>query len=348
MNPYRLQDFDAWDYSFTSWSDESALTSVSENTTVTAEFEETEYLGHTVTFYNDSYGQLTTTQSVDHGAAATFPSNIDYPTKASDLYYDYEFSSWSYDITHIYAPVDVYPVYEATAIEYTLVFCDYDGSEIDRQTMTYGSSIDMTTENMEKYLATGMTYDDYSYYYSFNGSWVRSTGETLNNDFFTVPEGSTTEVKVYASYSKMLKTYTTNFYITDPYGLGVEGARITILDSTGSLYVAATLTDENEITLSIPYGTYTVIISSETGKYTLSTLLYVTGSADENKTYNYKLEINENYDDGSATSCVCICHGILGDVIWIPILNMLYAVFGTKYMCCDDMYATHGDKILYY
>lgn len=346
ITPYRLQDLDAWDYSFSSWSNSSALEAVTENTTVTAVFTETEYLGHTVTFYNASFGQLTTTQTVDHGEAAIFPSTVTVPDKDSTLYYDYEFSGWSYDIEHIYAPVDVYPVYEAVPIEYTLVLCDYDGTEIDRQTMTLGEAIDMDSASIT---AHEFVRKDDSYIYAFAGAWVRSTGETIDNDYFTVPSDTTgTAIKVYASYSKMLITYTTNFELTDPYGLPAENAKITILDSSGSLYTSATITDDNEITLSIPYGTYTVIISSETGKYTLSTLLYVTGADDEGKTYDYQLEINESYDDGTATSCACICHGILGDVIWIPILNILYSVFGTEYMCCDDMYATHGDKLLYY
>ena len=50
--------------------------------------------------------------------------------------------------------------------------------------------------------------------------------------------------------------------------------------------------------------------------------------------------------DHGGSNCHCICHSFLGG-FWISILNMIYRLFGRKIVCCYDMFATHGDRLIY-
>lgn len=57
------------------------------------------------------------------------------------------------------------------------------------------------------------------------------------------------------------------------------------------------------------------------------------------------MDINEDYLNNQR--CSCIHHNPLFKPIWVRILNILYRLFNIKYVCCDDMYATMGDLLIY-
>lgn len=56
-------------------------------------------------------------------------------------------------------------------------------------------------------------------------------------------------------------------------------------------------------------------------------------------------KVTQEWLDG-LRSCNCICHSILSPLV-IKIYNILYSLFGTKYVCCDDLFIVHGSVLGY-
>ena len=52
------------------------------------------------------------------------------------------------------------------------------------------------------------------------------------------------------------------------------------------------------------------------------------------------------YHEEYKPRCTCACHSFIGG-LWITALNVMHYLFKVKYVCCYDMYATHGDKLAY-
>ena len=84
---------------------------------------------HTVEFV-DYDGTVLSTQTVNDGSAATAPEN---PTREV-----YTFIGWDNDFSKITSDLTVTAIYEINS--YTVKFVDFDGTEIDTQTVSYGSA----------------------------------------------------------------------------------------------------------------------------------------------------------------------------------------------------------------
>ena len=59
------------------------------------------------------------------------------------------------------------------------------------------------------------------------------------------------------------------------------------------------------------------------------------------------LELNGSYSEEHQSRCNCICHNSFFRGICVRVLNLLYRLFGVKYVCCYDMYLTLGDLLAY-
>lgn len=55
--------------------------------------------------------------------------------------------------------------------------------------------------------------------------------------------------------------------------------------------------------------------------------------------------VTQDWLDG-LRGCGCICHSILSPII-IRIYNLLYNIFGIRYVCCDDLFIVHGNVLAY-
>ncbi len=119
-------------YTFSGWDvDFSAVTS---DLTVTAQFTESARK-YTVKFVSN--GTVIDTQQVEYGKSATAPAD---PTRPADAQYTYTFESWDKEFTNIVADTTVTAQYTATLNKYSVVFLNWDGTEIDSQTVEYGES----------------------------------------------------------------------------------------------------------------------------------------------------------------------------------------------------------------
>ncbi len=55
--------------------------------------------------------------------------------------------------------------------------------------------------------------------------------------------------------------------------------------------------------------------------------------------------VTDEWLDG-IKSCSCICHSVLSPLV-VRIYNLLYRIFGYKYVCCDDLFIVHGSILAY-
>lgn len=104
-------DDDAYSYKFIGW--DRSLDNIRSSFFTIAEYEAQPKI-HTVVFKNYDESVLDT-QEVIHGEQAFYGG--EYPTRPSDLHYEYHFKGWSEDLTEILSDLVVYAEYDLDPIE---------------------------------------------------------------------------------------------------------------------------------------------------------------------------------------------------------------------------------------
>lgn len=305
-----------------------------------------------VTFFNRGE-QYTIPELILHGHNAEYP--FVNPTYTDDGYYNYEFTGWSYDISHIYDDhLGVNAEYKITPKKYTLVYYDWDGTKLGEEPITYGAA----AQNVPTVKGRA---EDNTYIYAFLNTWTLQNGEEVDLKNFTgiykgTPEG--TEIPVFAKYAQRKKVYIINFGVNDPFGIPLGGATIKITDSKGQLVATATTDEDGNASVNVNFSSvYSLTIVRGNywieGTFTLDPFnpgtIRATKLAGQNNTYQILVQLNNNTDNPDSPEdrqCKCICHTFLSGA-WITLMNLLYRVFKIKHVCCSDMFVVHGDKLLY-
>lgn len=340
---YKLID---WTYDEVGQTDSALndMKSITKNMAVYANFEGYDVY-YKVRFWSGS-DPLTIEQIILHGHSAQYP--FDNPTKADNLHYKYEFTGWDYDYTAIYDSVGINALYNEIPKTYTMVYCDWNGDELAKEDFQYGDPAKKNPTNLERP-------ENATYIYQFSGKWQTQPGkeEYINLNSLIVPLGTKEgdEVKVYAKYYQKAKSYVVNIY---GYGINKElipGATVQIYNSNGQIVTTTKLDEESKAIITLNYDTtYQIVITDDGGNVGKGDVELNTTMKDENgklvptMTTIY-LKQYEDPDHGGS-NCHCICHSFLGG-FWISILNLIYRLTGRKIVCCYDMFATHGDKLLY-
>ncbi|MDD6527690.1 MAG: hypothetical protein PUF31_07835 [Oscillospiraceae bacterium] len=352
--PKREKDYKWGGYKLIDWTydevgqTDSALNdmkSITKNMTVYAEFEGYDVY-YKVAFWSEGT-RLTIDEVILHGHAAQYP--FDPPKKAENLQYKYEFTGWDYDYTAVYDSVAICAKYKQIAKSYNIVYCDWNGTELASETFQYGAAA--------KNNPTGLTKTaDATYIYEFSGKWQTQPGkeEYIDLNHLTVPvgtkEGDT--IKVYAKYYHKAKNYTVNIH---GYGINKEiipGATVQIFNSSGQIVTTTKLDENSDVTINLTYDTsYQIMIVDDSGNVGVKDVELNTSMKDETTGMLRPTEVTiylDKYEDPDhgGSNCNCICHSFLGR-LWISILNLIYRLTGRKIVCCYDMYATHGDRLLY-
>ncbi|MFA7075621.1 MAG: InlB B-repeat-containing protein, partial [Candidatus Izemoplasmatales bacterium] len=118
--PFEIVDEDNV-YAITSW--DKSFTNVTQNLDVNAIYSTTSrYL--TVRFY-DAFDALISENVVEFGYSATAPGE---QTKDNDEFYRYNFVGWDKDYSFVRTNMDIYPVFEAEQIKFTVTFVNGDES----------------------------------------------------------------------------------------------------------------------------------------------------------------------------------------------------------------------------
>ena len=137
-NPTKAAD-NTYTYAFAGWDNEIAANCTG-NATYTATYTPT-YINYTVVF-QDWDGTELSKGTYRYGDTIIAPTD---PTRAADNTYSYVFTDWDTELTCI-GDMVITAEYEPTYIEYTVVFKDWDGTEISKDTYHYGDAVSVPND----------------------------------------------------------------------------------------------------------------------------------------------------------------------------------------------------------
>ena len=131
--PSRSAD-ETYTYRFKEWENlSSACTGEAEYTAV---FEEI-YIEYTIVF-EDYNGTILSEKTYHYGEAVEVPSD---PVKEADESFRYEFTGWDKEVIECAGDATYTATYDSVYIEYTVVFKNYDGTELSKTTYHYGDEV---------------------------------------------------------------------------------------------------------------------------------------------------------------------------------------------------------------
>ena len=299
------------------------------------------------------------TFQVEHGGSVTPPSNN--PTRADVDHYKFVFREWDYDYNHIYKDGSIAAVYDMVGKTYKFRFCDYDGTVLGDREVVYGEACEDVPAVARRQFSTNECQ------YSFQDEWnlvqdgkQTGTGETIsmkNIKFTDAVEDKDGFIRVYAQYWQQLNEYFFTLHVIDSdgepaadVGVQVAGPDSQLLnvfhdDELGHNGGVGTTDDEGKLTLSVPFAEY-YVVSAYDPYYNQATQVRLTLD-DIRDEAHITLQLGEPYElNNGQQYCNDVCHSFIGG-LWITGLNLFYRLFKVKYVCCYDMYATHGDKLVY-
>ena len=154
-------------YTFAGWSPE--VVPAEGNASYTATFKAVPKQ-YTVTFKNHNGRTLLTTET-PYGEIPEYTGET--PTRTKDKQYTYTFAGWSPELTEVTGPTTYTAVFEGTLNQYTVIFLDEDDTELDRQTLDYGTVPVYAGETPQKE-------EDEQYAYTFKGWSPKLTSVTKN------------------------------------------------------------------------------------------------------------------------------------------------------------------------
>lgn len=322
-----------------------------------------EDITYDVRFYNWNGTALAVGKRVPHGKAVVY--SLDLPTKEADVKYRYTFNYWSYEgkevnLGAIYADVSLTAVFVPVARSYNVAYyydaactqpiIDKDRAVVDSK-VKYGEAavngLAIPAELLVKE-------QDDQYVYAWTGRWVMANRPEykVSLSSFTVPNGTpdaldgSAEVRLIPEYVKNPRVYElkiTVLYPPNPVGeqnYHPEDVYIQVLYANGQIADArpATRIDEYtyELVSLVNYSPSYTIAATSTGYEGTGVSHFIAGPSGAIITL----------EKIPAHSCGCICHTFLKP-IWVRILNLLYTLFGTEHVCCNDMFANIGANLKY-
>ena len=341
---------------------------------------------HNVVFYSER-GDRLTSLSIHHGGTVQPHQVPAAPLKADNVEFKFTFDYWTlfnhiapfvFADEPIYGDVDIKAHYESTLKRYLLKYFNKDGVELGEGMSEYvtvevlgAADIDYPEKawdirnDPEKY-GVASSYFDASYDYNFTGNWLIEGRDNyvIDIDYVKLPAGTLdydqthSYIKVLPEYRKVRRVYDLTVYVTyaDDGNYHPEEVNLQITDASGNPIGVATLTEKDIVSEpNARVATYKKVFKVN---YSPSYRVVATSKnykGERNPIFNYGGDKYDGYYPGGATvlltrekegPCGCICHTIFKP-IWVGILNLLHNLFKTEYVCCDDMFATIGDNLVY-
>ena len=197
-NPTRETDL-VGTYSFKSWDNE--VVNCAGNVTYTAIYEVVCF-DYTVIF-KDEDGTVISTNTYHYGDTVAIPKT---PIKEADNIYNYTFKGWDKTVVNCEGDATYTAVYNATYIEYTIVFKNYNGNTISQKTYHYGDSVNVPANPTK---ATDNTYT-----YTFAG-WDKTVVNCVGDATYTA-----TYTPTYIEYTVVFKDYDGDVISSNKYHYG--------------------------------------------------------------------------------------------------------------------------------
>ena len=219
-------------YTFAGWDKE--ITNCTGTATYTATYSST-YKEYTVKFLNDD-GSIISEKAYHWNDEVTVPVD---PNKAADNIYTYTFAGWDGEIVNCNGNVTYTATYTKEFIDYTIVFQDWNGTEISKDTYHYGDTVHVPNDPQRA--------DEDICSFTFAG-WDKEVAATCN--------GNVVYTAVYdAHYFSFLMSGTITSF-------GVSDGEVKLqLMQNGTEVVSAVSTDGNYSILVPEPGTYILVVS---------------------------------------------------------------------------------------
>ena len=230
-NPTKAAD-NTYTYAFAGWNNEVAA-NCKGNATYTATYTPT-YINYTVVF-QDWDGTELSKGTYHYGDTIIAPTD---PTRAADNTYSYVFTDWDTELTCI-GDMVITAEYEPTYIEYTVVFKDWDGTELSKDIYHYGDAVSVP-DNPQRAADDICTY-------SFAG-W--------DKEFFASCTGDVVYTAVYdVHYFGFLVSGTVTSF-------GVPDSEVTIKLMQNGVEVVSVVSTDGVYSLLAPEpGNYSLVVS---------------------------------------------------------------------------------------
>ena len=187
-SPKKASD-ESYDYVFSGW--DYPETNIVKDMVLTAQFSQARN-SFSVTFVNDDNSILDTVKVVKGGTAVY---TKDTPTKAQDEQYTYSFAHWDYPLEGITEDCTRKAVYDHALREYSVVYKNWDGSELESGKVKYG-------QNAEYTQITPTKPENELHTFTFQG-WDKPETNIVKDTVFT------------ALFKDVLRQYTATFYDGD-------------------------------------------------------------------------------------------------------------------------------------
>ena len=187
-NIYKEPD-DQFDYTFVGWT--PTIVPVTSDASYSAIFT-TAGKSYTVTFYFEDGVTILDQMTLPYGA---IPSTPYIPSIPSDANHTYTFSGWSPEIAPVTGDISYVPTFTAIPNQYTVIFRNYNGKELQRKKVDYGTIPEYEGDEPSR-PATN------SYTWAFEG-WTPELVAVIGDATYT------------AVYTKVMNTYTILFYDED-------------------------------------------------------------------------------------------------------------------------------------
>lgn len=170
-------------YTFNGWNTQAdgngtpygdgAVVNLTENTTLYAQWQ-TIADTYTVTWVDEDGTVLETDENMEYGATPEY--NGETPAKAGDDQYSYTFKGWTPEISEVTADITYKAVYEQTVNQYTIIWKNWDGTELSSEQVAYGEIPVYNGETPERE-------GDEEYTYSFSGWMPEITAVTADAEY---------------------------------------------------------------------------------------------------------------------------------------------------------------------
>ena len=334
---------------------------------------------------------ITDPVTVEKGGSVEDPyedvkNKLKYPAELDKDFYKWEFTGWSHSLENVQSNLTISPRYNKVGKQYIVIYHNFDGSEISRETCIYGdhlSEIPTPTRSSDptfNYVFAGWAVkkgvdptkqDDKKYLLDFSQGLNLPIDEKLEQvpgqpDYIDL-HGNGTEpitVDVYAYFTQHYKAYTLSLTVLDSSGAPVNGAKVQVLKPDGKTsanldYAArdeegnltggwataqGTTNAQGQLTMNLHYETeYIIQVSNQD---TNEGMIKKVTPSELKWGVTITLTDAAGYHEEYKPRCTCACHSFIGG-LWITALNVMHYLFKVKYVCCYDMYATHGDKLAY-